>query len=393
MPASPIRRLAPLAAEARRRGLVLHPLNIGQPDLPTPPQILDRLREFQEPNLAYGPSQGLPEFIETLRCYHSRIGLDVGQEEIFVTTGGSEALLFILAAIADHGDEVLVFEPFYTNYSGFAHMIGVNAVPVTTRADDGYRLPAPEEIERRIGPRTRAILLCSPNNPTGTVYTVTELEALAEICRRRDLFLVADEVYREFVYDSNRHVSAWALDGIADRVIIADSLSKRVSMCGARIGWILTRNQMVLSALLRFGQARLCPPTLGQYLGTALESVPAAYIQGVVNEYQKRRDLVFDSLAAIPRITVRRPEGAFYLCPRLPIDDTQRFAEFLLSDFSIDGESVIVAPADGFYATPGLGRDEVRLAYVIDRSRLSRAMRILVEGLAAYERTRTATDR
>lgn len=384
MPASPIRRLAPLAVEAARAGKRVHHLNIGQPDIPAPKEVLERLRAFDEANIAYGPSEGLPEFIEAIRTYHLRWDLRLATEEIFVTTGGSEALLFVLAAIADHGDDVLVFEPFYTNYSGFASLVGVRTVPVTTSADDGYHLPSRAAIEAKIGDRTRAILLCSPNNPTGTVYTDEEMERVAAICRDRGLFLVADEVYREFTYDGLRHRSALTLEGLGDRVILTDSLSKRVSMCGARIGWIVSRNAELMESVLKFGQARLCPPTLGQFLGAAMNDIPDSYMRDVIEEYQRRRDLVYEKLSGTPGVTVRRPEGAFYLCARLPIDDANRFAEFLLRDYAVDGETVMVAPADGFYATPGLGRDEIRIAYVLDRERLEKAMEIVTGALAAY---------
>jgi aspartate aminotransferase len=384
MPASPIRRLAPLAAAARAAGRSVLPLNIGQPDIPTPEVMLDRLRRFSATNVAYGPSQGLPEFIEALRLYHARLGIALDPGEIFVTTGGSEALLFILGAIADPGDDVIVFEPFYTNYNGFGHLVGVGTVPVTTHAEDGYRLPDEATIEARVGPRTRAILLCSPNNPTGTVYDDDELERVASVCRRRGLFLVADEVYREFTYDGRRHRSALTLPGMEEHVIVADSLSKRVSLCGARVGWIVSRHRPLLEAVLRFGQARLCPPTLGQHLGAALNDVPEAYLTEVLSTYQRRRDLVYEALAAMPGVSVRRPEGAFYICARLPVDDAQSFAEFLVRDFALDGETVLIAPADGFYATPGLGRDEARIAYVLDEQRLDRAMRIVGAGLGAY---------
>jgi aspartate aminotransferase len=384
MPASPIRRLAPLAVEAAARGVRVHHLNIGQPDIPAPAEILRRLKTFSQTNLAYGPSQGLPEFIETVRRYHERRDLRVASGEIFVTTGGSEALLFALAAVADPGDDVLVFEPFYTNYDGFARLVGVRTVPVPTLPEEGYHLPPADAIRSKITPRTRAVLLCSPNNPTGTVYTDAELEAVAEICRDHGLFLVSDEVYREFTYDGRRHRSALTLEGMDEHVILVDSLSKRVSMCGARVGWIVTRNREVLDAVLRFGQARLCPPTLEQYLGIGLDDVPESYIAGVIEEYQQRRDLVYEALAAIPGVTVRKPEGAFYLCAGLPVDDAQGFAEFLLRDFAIDGETTMIAPADGFYATPGRGRREARIAYVLDRERLARAMRVLAEGLKAY---------
>jgi len=390
MPASPIRRLAPFAVAATRAGKrVLH-LNIGQPDIPAPREILAQLQRFDQPNVAYGPSEGLPGFIEAVRVYYSRCGLEVSPEQIFVTTGGSEALLFVLAAIADHGDDVLVFEPFYTNYSGFAALVGVRTVPVTTRADEGYHLPPREVIEAAIGERTRAILLCSPNNPTGTVYTDEELERVADICRARGLFLVSDEVYREFTYDGRSHRSALTLGGLDDQVILTDSLSKRVSLCGARVGWIVSRNRELMQSVLKFGQARLCPPTLGQHLGLALNDVPASYVQGVIAEYQRRRDVVFEALSAVPGVALRRPEGAFYVCAGLPVDDAQAFAEFLLADFDVDGETVMVAPADGFYATPGLGRSEVRIAYVLEEAKLRRAMRVLSRALEAYPGRRTA---
>jgi len=384
MPASPIRRLAPFAVAARRAGKTVHPLNIGQPDIATPPQILERLRSYREPYVAYGPSQGLPEFLAALRSYYAGIGVPLATEEIFVTTAGSEAILFTLGALCDPGDEVVVFEPFYTNYNGFATMLGVRPVPVTTRAEDGYHLPGREAIEAKIGPHTRAILICSPNNPTGTVYTDAEIDRLAAICRERDLVLIADEVYREFVYDGRKHRSALTLAGMERQVVVVDSVSKRYSLCGARLGNIVSRNPEFMAAIMRFGQARLCPPSIEQYACTGLTEVPAAYLAGVNAEYQKRRDTVYAALAAMPGVLVRKPEGAFYICARLPVDDTNTFAEWLLSDFALEGETVMVAPADGFYATPGLGRDEVRIAYVLEVPVLERAMKCLATALTTY---------
>jgi aspartate aminotransferase len=383
-PASPIRRLAPLAAEARRRGLVIHGLNIGQPDIPTPQPIHARLRAWPERHVAYGPSQGLPELLEALRGYYAGVGVTLATEELFVTTGGSEAILFALAALCDPGDQVVVFEPFYTNYNGFSALLGVEPVPVTTRAEDGYHLPPRAAIETKIGPRTRAILICSPNNPTGTVYKESEIETLIAICRDRGLFLIADEVYREFVYDGRSLRSVMTFPGLEQRTVLVDSVSKRYSMCGARVGNIACRNRQLMEAVLRFGQARLCPPTVEQWACAALGEVDPGYLRGVIAEYQRRRDLVVGSLGEIPGVLLRKPEGAFYVCARLPVDDGNSFAEFLLRDFSLDGETVMVAPADGFYATPGLGRDEVRIAYVLDERRLGRAMRILTAALAAY---------
>ena len=384
LPASPIRRLAPLAEAARRAGKSVYGLNIGQPDIPTPQAILDRMRGYAAANVPYGPSQGLPEFIEALRGYYAGVGLALEPHEIFVTGGGSEAVLFTLATLCDPGDQVVVFEPFYTNYNGFAGMIGVELVPVTTRAEDGYHLPARAAIEAKLGPRTRALMICSPNNPTGTVYTDAELELLGLICRERGLVLVADEVYREFVYDRRTTRSALTLAGLEAQVVVCDSVSKRYSLCGARVGNIVCRNRAFMDAVLRQGQARLCPPTLGQYACTALGEVPPSYIQGVIAEYQRRRDVVVDALAAVQGVVVRRPEGAFYVCARLPVDDANAFAEFLLRDFELGGETVMVAPADGFYATPGLGRDEVRIAYVLEEPKLRRAMQVLNAALAAY---------
>lgn len=384
MPASPIRRLAPYAVEARRRGLTVHGLNIGQPDIPTPQAILDRYKTYPGAYVPYGPSQGLPEFLEALRGYYASVGAQLAIEDLFVTTAGSEAILFTLAALCDPGDQVLVFEPFYTNYNGFAAMLGVEAVPVTTHAEDGYHLPDRKAIEAKIGPRTKAVLICSPNNPTGTVYTDAEIETLAAICRDRGLYLVADEVYREFTYDAKTHRSVLGLEGLEQQVIVVDSVSKRYSLCGARLGNIVSRNRAFMDAILRMGQARLCPPTVDQWACCGLTDVPASYTQGVIAEYQKRRDTVAAALAGIPGVLARRPEGAFYSCARLPVEDANAFAIFLLQDFALDGETVMVAPLDGFYATPGLGRDEVRLAYVLEVPKLERAMRVLAAALAAY---------
>jgi len=387
MPASPIRRLAPLAAKALEAGRTIYGLNIGQPDISTPKVMLDRLRSYEASYIPYGPSQGLPEFIEALRKYYAGFGLELGTGDIFVTTGGSEAILFTLGAICDPGDQVLLFEPFYTNYNGFAAIVGVKPVAVTTRGEDGYHLPPRPMIERAITQRTRALLICSPNNPTGTVYTEAEMELLASICRERGLYLIADEVYREFVYDGRKHHSALALSAIGQQVIVVDSVSKRYSLCGVRIGNIVSRNRELMATILKFGQARLCPPTLGQIACSALTDIPPGYFERVRAEYQRRRDLVFQMLAAVPGVVVRKPEGAFYLCAKLPVDDANAFAEFLVRDFEMNGETVMIAPADGFYATPGLGRDEVRIAYVLEETKLTRAMEILTEALKVYPGT------
>ncbi len=384
LPASPIRRLAPFAVKARAAGRKVYGLNIGQPDIPTPPEILGRLKTYSDPNIPYGPSQGTPEFLETLQSYYGSCGLKVGIEDLFVTTGGSEAILFVLGVIADPGDEVLVFEPYYTNYSGFAALLGVVPVPVTTPAEKGYHLPDRAVIESKIGDRTRAIMLCSPNNPTGTVYTDREMELLADICRKHDLFLVADEVYREFTYDGLTHRSALTLPGMDERTIVVDSLSKRISVCGLRIGNVVCRNKELMAAILKAGQARLCPPTLGQHLGAGLMDVPASYMTEVISEYEGRRDLVFDALSAMAGVSLEKPEGAFYVCARFPVDDADRFAQYMLEEFHHNGETVMMAPAEGFYATPGQGREEARIAYVLNRNDLTAAMQALAVGLSSY---------
>jgi aspartate aminotransferase len=384
MPASPIRKFAPLAVQARQAGKKILPLNIGQPDIPTPQPILDRLRAYDAAYVAYGPSQGLPEFIEALRAYYADAGIALTPEQIFVTTGGSEAIQFTFASLCDPGDQVLVFEPFYANYSSFAAMFGIELVAVATHPEEGYHLPPRAAIEAAIGEKTRAILICSPNNPTGTVYTEAEIDTIVAVCRDRGLWLIADEVYREFVYDGRSNRSVLELEGLESRIVVVDSVSKRYSLCGARLGDIVCRNPAFMKAVLRFGQARLCPPTIAQVACTALTLVPKDYVPGVIAEYQRRRDVVYESLVHEPGVVVRKPEGAFYFCARLPIDDSSAFVEFLLRDFELDGETVMVAPADGFYATPGLGRDEVRIAYVLEEGALRRAMRCLTTALSAY---------
>ena len=363
---------------------MIHGLNIGQPDIATPKPILDRIRGWDQSYVAYGPSQGLPELLEAFRGYYAGVGVNVSIEELFITTGGTEAIFFSLAALCDPGDQIVVFEPFYTNYNGISAVLGIEPVAVPTRGEDGYHLPGRAAIEAKIGPRARAMLICSPNNPTGTVYTETEIEMLVSICRERGIFLIADEVYREFVYDGRSLRSVMTFPGLEQHTILVDSVSKRYSMCGARIGNIVCRNRAFMDAVLRFGQTRLCPPTVDQWACAALGEVEPGYIKAVIAEYQKRRDVVVDALAAVPGVLARKPEGAFYVCARLPVDDSNRFAEFLLKDFSLEGETVLVSPADGFYATPGLGKDEVRIAYVLEEAKLRRAMRILTAALAAY---------
>jgi aspartate aminotransferase len=383
MPASPVRKLMPLADEAKRRGIRVHHLNIGQPDLETPAAMRRQLARVPAV-VGYTPSGGTPECLDALRTYYRRLGFPLRLDELIVTTGGSEALLFALLACADEGDEALVVEPFYTNYNAFAVMAGVRLVPLTSRAEDGFHLPPRAEWERALTPRTRLVLLCNPNNPTGTVYRREELEEVAGLCRERGLFLVCDEVYREFVYDGGTATSGLALAGCEDLVVIADSLSKRYSACGLRLGCLATRNPEVYQAALRLAQGRLAPPALAQMMAVGLAELGADYFAGVVREYQARRDLLYAGVTAIPDVFLRKPEGAFYFVARLPVADGEDFGRWMLTDFSLDGATVMVAPAQGFYATPGLGRAEVRLAYVLKQEDLRAAVRILEAGLAAY---------
>jgi aspartate aminotransferase len=387
MPASPIRKLMPLAEEARRRGVHVYHLNIGQPDLETPAAMRERLKSAPSV-LAYTPSGGTPEYLATIREYYRRLGIPLSLQQIVATTGGSEAILFALLATTNEGDDALVVEPFYTNYSSFATMAGVRLVPLTARGEDGFHLPPRSAWETAVTPRTRLVLLCNPNNPTGTVYSAEEVAAVAGFCRERGLFLAVDEVYREFVYDGRAPTSALALSGFDDLVIVVDSLSKRYSACGIRLGCLVTRNPDVYDACLRMAQGRLSPPGLAQLAAVGTSELGPEYTEGVVAEYQKRRDLLYEALCAIPGVFLRKPEGAFYFVARLPIRDGEDFARFLLTDFQLDGATVMVAPAQGFYATPDLGADEVRIAYVLKAEDLRAAVRILAAGLEAYRKLR-----
>ena len=376
----------PLAEQAKREGVrVLH-LNIGQPDLETPAAMRDRLARYPERVIAYTPSGGTPEYLAYLSEYYRRIGISLSAEELIATTGGSEAILFAFLACADAGDEALLVEPFYTNYSAFAAMAGVRLVPLTTRVEDGFHLPRREEWERACTPRTRMVLLCNPNNPTGTVYSPEELAEVAGFCRDRGLFLICDEVYREFVYDGRRTVSALVLDDAEDTVVVVDSLSKRYSACGIRLGCLATRNRDIHRASLRMAQGRLSPPGLAQFMAVGALDLPANYFAQVVGEYERRRNVLYEGLRRIPGIFLTRPEGAFYFVARLPIADGDDFASWMLTDFQHGGATVMVAPARGFYGTPGLGADQVRIAYVLKEEDLRAAVEILAAGLDAYSR-------
>jgi aspartate aminotransferase len=391
MPASPIRKLTPFADEAKRRGVHVHHLNIGQPYLETPAALRDRLTHLETKVFAYTPSGGTREFLSAMQDYYRDLGLPLELTDLIATTGGSEALLFSFLACAGEGDDILVVEPFYTNYSSFAAMTGVRLVPLTSRAEDGFHLPRREPWRRALTPRTRAVILCNPSNPTGTVYDRDELERVGQFCREHGLFLIVDEVYREFVYDGRQATSALSLAGVEDLVVVVDSLSKRYSACGIRLGCLVTRNRDIHHACLRMAQGRLSPPGLAQMAAAGIRALGPEYLQGVVAGYQRRRDLLYDALRAVPGVFLRRPEGAFYFVVRLPILDAEDFARWMLTDFQQDGATVMVAPAAGFYATEGLGHDEVRVAYVLNEEDLRIAASLLAAGLTAYRQARGPT--
>jgi aspartate aminotransferase len=384
MPASPIRKLAPLADLARSRGTrVLH-LNIGQPDIETPACMRDRLKQLDAKVLEYSPSAGTPEFLRTLQHYYERrLGISLDTSQILATTGGSEAILFAFMACANEGDEVMTVEPFYTNYRAFATMAGLNIVPVTSRGGDGFHLPPREVWERALTPRTRLVILCNPNNPTGTVYQPEELEMIASFCRDHGLFFVSDEVYREFVYDGREALSALELANAEELVIVVDSLSKRYSACGIRLGSFVTRNSEVYDAALRMAQGRLSPPGLAQFIAVGVENLGDDYTRNVVEEYQRRRDVLYEGLTSIPGVFLHKPEGAFYCVVRLPVENAEDFAVWLLTEFEHDGTTVMVAPANGFYASP-LGQSEVRIAYVLKEADLRKAVDLLRIALERY---------
>ena len=384
MPASPIRKLAPLAEAAKARGTRVYHLNIGQPDIETPAEIRERLALLDARVLEYSPSAGTPEFLSSLQLYYQRrLGMSLQMNQILATTGGSEAILFAFLACADAGDDVLVVEPYYANYKAFAEMAGLNIVPITSRGRDGFHVPARHVWERALTPRTRIVMLCNPSNPTGTVYTREELEMVASFCRDHGLFLISDEVYREFVYDGRKAISALELGDAEDFVVVVDSLSKRYSACGIRLGALVTRNSEVYEACLRMAQGRLSPPGLAQFIAVGAENLGEDYTRDIVAEYQRRRDVLFEGLTSIPGVFLTKPEGAFYCIVRLPIEDTDEFAAWLLSDFSHDGATVMLSPGNGFYASDH-GHDEVRIAYVLNEDDLRHAVEVLRVALSRY---------
>ena len=384
MPDSPIRKLAPFAVAAKAAGRKVLHLNIGQPDIETPEVAREAVKEMERTVIEYSPSDGFASYREGLASYYASVGVEVGPDQIIVTTGGSEALVFAFQACLEPGDEVIIPEPFYANYNGFATMAGVKVVPVTASIEDGFALPPVADIAAKITDRTRAILICNPGNPTGYVYTDAELQAIRELVLGHDLYLFADEVYREFCYGDQAPTSVLSLPGLDDHVVLMDSVSKRYSMCGARVGALVTRNAAVHQACMRFAMARLSPPTLGQIAGEAALRTPRAYFEEVKSAYVGRRDALIEGLRDIPGVTVPLPGGAFYAVARLPIDSSDAFCEWMLSEFHLNGDTVMMAPASGFYATPGAGRDEVRIAYVLEESAIRRAVEVIAAGLATY---------
>lgn len=384
MPDSPIRKLAPFATAAIQAGRrVLH-LNIGQPDIETPEVALAAIRNLDRTVIEYSPSEGFASYREGLAAYYQTVGVRVTPEQIMVTTGGSEALVFAFQACLEPGDEVIIPEPFYANYNGFAQMAGVKVVPVTSSIETGFALPPVEQIASKITPRTRAILICNPGNPTGYVYSDEELNSIRDLAIEHDLYVFADEVYREFCYGDRLPKSVMALEGVDENVVLIDSVSKRYSMCGARVGALVTRNDAVLKACMKFAMARLSPPTLGQVAGEAALQTPASYFSDVIDQYVQRRDVLVEGLNAIEGVLCPNPGGAFYCVARLPIDSSDAFCQWMLEHFELDGDTVMMAPATGFYASPDAGQNEVRLAYVLEVGLIRRAVDVLAAGLAAY---------
>jgi aspartate aminotransferase len=384
MPASPIRKLVPYAEEAKRKGRKVYHLNIGQPDIPTPEVALNALRNINLKVIEYSHSAGNETYRRKLAEYYRKIGIDINYNEILITTGGSEAILFALMASVNPGEEVIIPEPFYANYNGFATTAGIKIVPVTSHIKDDFALPPISEIEKKITSKTKGIIICNPNNPTGYLYSKEELLHLKEIVQRHDLFLYSDEAYREFCYDGAVHFSAMNLDGVENNVILLDSVSKRYSECGVRIGALITKNKEIISTALKFAQARLSPPGLGQIVGEASIDTPDEYFKEVNDEYTARRNYMVEALNKIPGVYCPKPKGAFYTVVKLPVDDSDRFAQWLLEEFEYNNQTVMVAPASGFYSTPGSGKNEVRIAYVLKIDDLKNAMTILAEALKVY---------
>lgn len=384
MPPSPIRKLTPFADKAKQKGLKVYHLNIGQPDIETPPAIIEAVHKADVKVLEYSPSQGFESYRKKLTGYYASRDIKVDPNEIIVTTGGSEAILFALMSCLNPGDEVIIPEPFYANYNGFAVSAAIKVVPINSTIEENFALPPIEAFEKAVTPNTKAILICNPNNPTGYLYSQAELEVLRDICLKHDLFLFSDEAYREFCYDSQTHISALQLEGLEQHAILLDTISKRYSACGARIGALVTHNADVLNAVLKFAQARLSPPTFEQILGEAACDLPDDYFESVLAEYANRRNLLVQRLQAMEGVTCPNPGGAFYAMAKLPVKSSETFCQWLLEEFEHEGATVMMAPASGFYATPGLGQDEVRLAYVLNEEAINKAMDCLEAALKVY---------
>lgn len=384
MQSSPIRKLAHIASSAKAKGIKIYHLNIGQPDIKTPKVFFEAVKNFNNEVLEYAVSPGLPELISSLQQYYTTYNMDFESDEILVTNGGSEALLFALMATCDPKDNILVPEPFYSNYNGFSQSINVNITPITTKAEEGFHLPSKEKIQSLITSKTKAILISNPGNPTGTVYTKKELYMISEIAKENDLWIISDEVYREFVYDGLEYTSFGNIKEVEDRVIIIDSVSKRYSACGARIGSIASKDKTLIAEILKLCQGRLCVSTLDQVGSVELYNTPSSYFTEVNNEYKNRRDVLYNELIKVKGVICKKPAGAFYIVAKLPIENAEDFVIWMLTDFNKDGETVMACPAEDFYATPGLGRDEIRLAYVLKEDDLHKAVIILKEGLEKY---------
>ena len=384
MPESPIRKLVSFAETAKKAGKKVYHLNIGQPDIKTPKLALEAIYNFPNKIVEYSHSAGFESYRKGLANYYRNLGIAINYDEIIVTTGGSEALLFALNSCLDNGDEIIIPEPFYANYNGFSTSAGVKVRPVTTSIENGFALPAIEEFEKLITPDTKAILICNPGNPTGYLYSKKELEILKDIVIKHDLFLISDEVYREFTYDGSKHYSVLNIEGLDQNTIVIDSTSKRYSMCGIRVGCIVSKNKELMDTAMKFAQARLSPPTFGQIAGEAALQTPQSYFNEVSAEYVSRRDVLIEGLNKIEGVVCPKPKGAFYAIAQLPVDDSDKFAQWLLEDFELDGETIMVAPAAGFYSTPNTGSNQVRIAYVLNKESLQKSIDILEAALKVY---------
>lgn len=384
MPASPIRKLAPFAEAAKKKGVAVLHLNIGQPDIETPAMALDAIKNNTINILSYSQTEGHESYRQKLASYYKKHQIYVSKDDILITTGASEALSFVMASVADVNEEIILPEPFYANYSSFSIAFGVQIVALPSFIETGFALPSMEDFEKAIGPKTKAILICNPNNPTGYLYSQEEIHQLAQLCKKNDLFFIVDEVYREFVYDGLKHYSVLEEKNLENNAILIDSVSKRYSMCGARIGCVVTKNKELRQTILKFMQARLSPPSYGQLASAAALDAPESYFKKIAAEYVSRRDLVIQELQQIPGVQVVNPSGAFYCIAALPIINADAFAQWLLQEFTLDNETVMVAPAAGFYSTKGLGENQIRIAYVLEKQTLKRAMHILSEALKSY---------